>query len=134
MPYVNIDGEVVEVHIHDYGYPMITDGDRGWYVFQDSEAAGREADKYWRDMAENDSDEFIAIVGTETLVRWCLHQPAGPGNTTVNSLEEWFNIIEMFPEETWASYDGIELEGSVSKEVQSILGFDSKEVVFYRHN
>jgi hypothetical protein len=113
---------------------MVSDGNREWYVFQDEEQAGKEAREYWLDMATYDQAEFVYIVGESTLVEWALGNLAGPGSTQVSSLEEWLDLWLTTPEEQWASYDGNVLDGTVSKEVMDELGFDEKEVVFYRHN
>jgi hypothetical protein len=132
--YVNIDGEVLDVDVQNYEYPMVSHGNREWYVFQDEEHAGKEAREYWMDMAENDQSEFVCIVGENNLVNWALGNMAGPGSTKVSSLEEWFDLWLNIPEEQWASYDGNVLDGTVSKEVMDELGFSDKNVVFYRHN
>jgi hypothetical protein len=50
----------------------------------------------------------------------------------VSSLDEWFDLVASVPQEHWASYDGEEVEGTISKEAQEILGFHGKDVVFYR--
>lgn len=79
-----------------------------YILFKDSEFAGDAARMYWEDMAQDDPEEFVCVVGKENLIAWCLGQYAGPGQTTVNSLEEWFALIASVPEEYWASYDGEE--------------------------
>lgn len=50
-------------------------------------------------------NHVIEYVGAENLVLWALGQPAGPGTTQVNSLEEWFDLFADNPEEHWASED-----------------------------
>ena len=136
MGYVNIDNEVMDVNVNNYGYPTVVDGRIGgfWYLFQDHETAGVAAREYWESMAENDPQEFTCMVGEETLVKWALNRFAGPGSTQVRNLEEWLDLWLDTPEEQWGSYDGNCVEGTISKEVQEELGFDSKDVVFYRHN
>ncbi len=59
-------------------------------------------------MAENDSKEFVCMVGEETLVAWALGQYAGPGSTHVQSLNEWLDLWLNTPEEHFASYDSCE--------------------------
>jgi hypothetical protein len=134
MNTANIDGEVVEVEVKDFGYQMITSGSREWYIFQNEEEAGKEAREYYKDMAENDAEEFICMVGEETLVKWCLGEYAGPGLTQVTSLEAWLDLWLDNPEEQWAGYDGITLEGTISNDLKEELGFDSNKVIFYRSN
>jgi hypothetical protein len=45
-------------------------------------------------------------------------------------LDLWFDN----PEEQWAGYDGITLEGTISNDLKEELGFDSNKVIFYRSN
>lgn len=133
--FVNIEGDVEEVDkIYGYGYPMIVIGNRDYYVFQDRESAGQAARDYWEEMAQNDPREFACIVGEDTLIQWGMGHSAGPGYTHVNNLEEWLDLHLDCPEEQWGSYDGGELEGTISKALMEELGFDDKNVVFYRHN
>jgi len=134
MGYVNIDGEVLDVDVHPNGYATVSSGNREWYVFQDTEQAGEEARDYWENMAEYDQAEFTCMVGESTLIEWALGNYAGPGSTQVCSLKDWLDLWYDTPEEQWASYDGTEVDGTVSKEVMEELGFDDKDVVFYRHN
>lgn len=134
MHTVNIDGEVIEVELFGVGYPMIKDGNRMWYVFQDREAAGQAAREHWEDMAFHERDEFVLMVGADNLVSWCLGEYAGPGQEKVKSLDEWFDVVADHPEEEFASYDGEERYGTISKSLMEEIGFDSKDVVFYRHN
>ena len=133
MGYVNIDGEVLDVDVYSYEYAMVSSGNREWYVFQDTEQAGEEAREYWENMARYDQAEFACLIGESTLIEWALGNYAGPGSTKVTSLKEWLDLWLNTPEEQWALYDGIELEGTVSKEVMEELGFSAKYVVFYRH-
>jgi hypothetical protein len=133
MAIVNIDGEVIDVTITDSAYVTVSDGKREWYVFQDRETAGQEAAEYWRNMAEYDQGEFATIVGENTLIDWCLGNYAGPGDTKVPSIEDWFELWENAPEDQWAT-DMVEREGTLSKQAQEEIGFDEKEVVFYRYN
>ena len=137
MSYVNISGEIVDVSVDsDCEYPTITLGRRMWYVFRNSTEAGRAAVAYWKDVAKNNPKELACIVGDEAMVAWGLGQFAGPGNIQVDSLESWIGLWEDNPEEHWASYDGLELEGTLSKEAADELGFDAdqREAVFYRYN
>lgn len=130
-----IDEGVEEVtRVNDYGYPNIEIGNRDYYVFQDRDSAGQAARDYWKDMAENDPQEFTCIVGEEALIAWALGQNYAPGTIGVNSLEEWLDLYLDVPEEQWGSYDGCEIEGTISKALMEELGFDDKNVVFYRHN
>ena len=132
MSYVNIEGEILDVEVQDRKYPTVSHGDREWYVFQDSESAGEAARGYWEEMARTDPDEFTYIVGQRNLVAWALGMWAGPGSKQVTSLKDWLDLWLGTPEEQWASYDGEEVEGTVSREAMGELGFKNKSVVFYR--
>jgi len=134
MGYVKIGDEVLDVEVQTGGYTMVSTGNHDWYVFQDEEHAGEEARSYWEYMANNDKDEFACMVGSETLIDWALGNYAGPGYTKVKSLSEWLDLWLDTPEEQWGTYDGCAEYGTVSKEVMEELGFDDKNVVFYRHN
>ena len=135
-----IDNEVVEVeNILDNGFGgFLIECDNGceYQVFKDYESAGEAAADYWRDMAENDPSEFRTIIGDEVLVQWCLGQSAGPGSEGVSSLDEWFDLVADHPEEKWASYDGIEIEGAkFNRNFEFETGFDNREyIVLYRCN
>lgn len=64
---------------------------------------------------------------------WALGNPAGPGSTQVESLEEWLDLWLDTPEEEFASYDGEEVEASeADEELIEELGFTP--AVAYRHN
>ena len=81
-----------------------------YILFLDAEAAGKAARIYWQDKAENDPEEFRAIVGDKALIAWALGQPASPGAATVGNLAEWLDLWLDVPEEAWARYDGNECE------------------------
>ncbi len=111
--YIKIGGSLEEVELENHRgsyLPMLNCGRREWYVAKDSDEAGEQAKKYWKDMAENDPKELACIVGEETLIQWGLGRCAGPGSTQVKSLEEWLDLWLTTPEEQWASYDGDEQE------------------------
>jgi hypothetical protein len=100
-----IDGSVVDVsRVHDGNeccLPMVHEGRCSWYVAESEEDAGERARSYWADMAENDPKEFVCLVGSDTLVQWALGQWAGPGSTSVRSLDEWLDLHKDNPEEHW---------------------------------
>lgn len=131
-----IDGEVAEVEeINDNGFGgYLIECDNGceYQVFRDHEEAGKAAAEYWREMAENDPEEFRYIVGEETLVKWALGQYAGPGNEKTDSLEGWFELTKDYPEEQWANYDGNEIEGAkFNKHFENETGFNRNDIVLY---
>ena len=134
MSFVNIDGRTLNVKVYAGNQPMVINHDKEWYVFQSSRSAGKAAREYWEDMAKEDSVEFVYIVGQHTLVQWALGNYAGPGTTKVTSLNKWLDLWLDIPEKQWARYDGNEIEGVLSKEAMIELGFDHKNVVFYRNN
>jgi hypothetical protein len=112
---------------------------RTYTVFKDHEAAGEAARDYWKDMAENDSKEFVCIVGEETLVQWGLGQPAGPGSSSVCSLSEWLDLWLDTPEEHFAGYDGLEIDCTISAALAEDMGIANPDdtewvdVVAYRN-
>ena len=123
-------GEYQVVKITEYNYlPMVElEDSTQWYIAADSEEAGKATRRYWEDLAQNDPEEFVAIVGTKTLMAWALGQYAGPGLEQTDSLEAWLDLTAEYPEEQWAGYDGIECKCQFTDE-------DGKEyTVCYRWN
>jgi len=140
-----IDNEGVTIKdVHHLGYlPTITlDDGREYYIARTSEEAGEAAREYWEDLAQNDPQEFTCLIGEDVLVAWALGQSAGPGSTHVRSLQDWLDLHLDAPEETWAGYDGSELEWeSNDKDLASELNRDSElqdegkiTGIAYRHN
>ena len=135
-----IDGErlgVSKISSGLHSYLPYVDTDGGEYVVAESrERAGEAARDYWADMAVNDPEELVCIVGQKTLVAWALGQWAGPGSTQVKSLSEWLDLWLDTPEENWASYDGAEQEvEAVTQDIADDLGWDGDfDAVAYRHN
>lgn len=122
---IRIDGELLTVdEVRTCtSLPMVRCGREEYYLAESSEKAGEAARERWADMAENDPREFEAMVGAETLVKWCLGQYAGPGSTQVKSLQEWLDLTADHPEEEFASYDGHEREVERVGRLQDELGF-----------
>jgi hypothetical protein len=105
-------------------------GSRDWYLFSDSETAGKAVAKYWKDMAYTDRREFACIIGEERLVQWALGESDSFG---ISSLDDFFEVAADHPEEHWASYDGDEIEvDGASLDVQNEIGY--MPTVAYRHN
>lgn len=132
---IKIDGEVYQVDDVQTAYrslPEITCGKVEFILAESSEAAGKAAREYWKDMAENDTKEFTCMVGEETLIQWALGHSAGPGSTHVNSLEEWLDLWLDTPEEHFASYDSEERTVNRCGKLRDELGFTPK--VAYRRN
>lgn len=133
---IAIDNEVYEVDdIHDCGYLTIIRLDDGteWYIAQDSEQAGEKAREYWEDMARNDREELISIIGKETFISWALGEFAGPGSAKVEGLEAWLDLWLDVPEEQWSGYDGTERDCRISRSLQEEISLRNK-CVCYRHN
>lgn len=132
---IEINGTVEEVGkvYNNWGYPMVEIGTQYYFIFEDSEEAGKAAKEHWQNIAENDPDEFTCMVGKESLIAWGLGRYGGPGDEQVSSLEDWLNLWLRTPEKHWASYDGEEVEARINKNLQRELGF-SNSVVIYRHN
>jgi hypothetical protein len=125
---LTVNGETIGVcDVHTGGYLPELDCDGEQYVVAATrEEAGAAARRYWEDLAKHDPDEFAAIVGQETLVRWGMKQLAGPGTKQVSSLDEWFDLWLDTPEEEFASYDGEELRGTVNPALADELDWDSE--------
>ena len=125
---IKIDGETYEIaKVHDYGYLPAVELDDGteWYLAENSETAGAAARKYWEDMANDDPAEFTCIVGEKVLVAWALGQWAGPGSQGAKSLDGWLDLCAQYPEEHFASYDGVEVM------VEAICGLDHDHLEWF---
>lgn len=137
--FIYLNGEVHEITgYNDWTgekapFAITLDDGTEWYIFSDSISAGRAARAKWKEMADEDPQEFAAIVGEETLVAWALGKYAGPGSTQVTSFEEWLDLWLDLPEEEWAGYDGREVDAQISRSFQEETGLPNK-VVAYRSN
>ena len=69
------------------------------YLFRSREEAGEWVRQYWESRINDDPADAIQFLGAETLVRWALGQPAGPGLSQVRSLQEWLDLWLDTPEE-----------------------------------
>ena len=69
------------------------------YLFRSREEAGEWVRQYWESRINDDPEDAIQFLGAETLVRWALGQPAGPGSSQVRSLQEWLDLWLDTPEE-----------------------------------
>jgi len=106
------------------GVKLVSYGNQEFYLAESEEAAGKVAREYWADMAAHDPDEFVCIVGKDTLVSWALGQMAGPGSIKVASLGEWLDLTADHPYEHLAGYDGETRDvDDVSKALVEELGF-----------
>ena len=135
-PFIVIDGErmlVVSVDTDGYESANIeTEYDGDYIVMPSSEIAGRMARERWEDTVDGDPEEFIAIVGEDTLIKWAMGRYAGPGSTQVRSLKEWLDLWLDTPEEEFATYDGEERECEANKALIEMLEFEP--TVAYRTN
>ena len=114
--------------------PMLTleDGTE-LYVAESTETAGQAAKEYYKDMAENDAEEFSCLVGASTLVAWGLGQWAGPGANQYTCLADWLDGVAEEPEAMFGSQDGTEIDvDDWSEALQTELGFDPG--IVYLHN
>ena len=132
--------EVSSTYMGSY-LPMATLGRREYYMAADSDEAGQKAVERWRDMADNDKEEFVCMIGEATLIDWARGHSAGPGCVKADSFEDWLDeAVKEHPEEEFASYDGQETEVSISRALaeEADIAIDDGEnwvsVVAYRHN
>ena len=69
------------------------------WLFRSREEAGEWARQSWEDRIRDDPDEAAVLLGAETLIRWALGMPAGPGSTHLLSLIELLYLwLEMMDE------------------------------------
>lgn len=107
-----IDNEVLEVtDIYNTGYGKTLSCDGSEYIlFKHRDHAVNSVIDYYTNMVNNEPDEFTYLVGIDCLTQWALGRCAGPGYITATNLIEWIEAIAEYPEEVWASYDGIEID------------------------
>ncbi len=99
------------------------------WLFRSHEEAGEWARQSWEDRILDDPEEARALVGTETLVRWALGLPAGPGSAKVNSLNEWLDLwLETPEEELGEEFEVVQ----VAEDLVERLGFVPR-VAYKRH-
>jgi len=68
-------------------------------------------------------------LGAETLIRWALGMPAGPGSRQVRSLNEWLDLwLETPEEELGEEFEVVQ----VAEDLVDWLGFRPR-VAFKRH-
>ena len=84
---------------------MLKLGCQEFFIFEDTEAAGDRAREYWEELAIEDADLFLSLVGAKNVLTWALGGCAGPDYRQVNSLEDWLDLWLHRPEEHWGKYD-----------------------------
>lgn len=134
---IHIDGELFHVtNVRQIGfgdlYEIETEEGDEFILSEDSETAGQAARERWQEMAEHDPEEFACMVGNETLIKWGLGQPAGPGTSKVRSLSEWLDLWLDAPEDEWARYDGNERTVERVGKLAAEMGYTP--TVAYRSN
>ena len=90
------------------------------WLFRSREQAGEWARQVWEDPINDDAEEAVQMLGAETLIRWALGKPAGPGSTWVRPLSEWLDLWLETPEEEWG--DEFEVV-QVAEDLVERLGF-----------
>lgn len=140
--WIEIDGRVyVVVDVDDLnkeGEGRIlyeTPGHREFILFKNKEMAGQHARDYWENVARTDANEFLELVGAETLISWAFGEDAYVGTAATSSINEWLDLHLEEPEEHLATYDGEEKSATMSPDLLEELGWgDSNEIVAYRRN
>lgn len=119
---ITIDGDTYEVsNVSAHGHlPVIHCEGLEFYVAQDSEAAGEAVKVYYRDMIEDTPNEFVSLVGSDTLISWGMGRWAG----AARDLEGWLGQVAGEPEMCWGIHDFTEYEiDQVSQGIVDELGF-----------
>ena len=128
---IKIDGEIYEVDkVYANRHPVLIQGGKmEFYAFEDSEEAGKAVAEHYRDMANDDPQEFTAIIGEQRLIGWAMNKSDSFG---ISSFDEFLERVAEVPEDHWASYDGQEREIQRVGKLYDELGF--VPTVAYRHN
>lgn len=133
---ITVDSEeigVVDTNETNYGMEINLEDGREFIVFPSAAEAGREARRYWKEMAENDPQEIVCLVGTDVLVAWALGQWAGPGSVHVTCLSDWLDLFLDAPAEEWNRQDGsteYEIYIEPGSEAADAIGFDGDAVAY----
>ncbi len=123
---IKIDGEIYAVSkILEYGYlPLIIVGEKDFYLARDSKAAGDALREYWEDMANDNPEELVALVGTKQIVSWAF----GVGQ----DLSDWIDLKEENPADDWSGWQEELTVAVCGRKLAEELGF--VPTVAYRHN
>lgn len=120
---ITINDEKYEAQVK-FDHAIKTENGLEYYVFESQEQAGKEARDYWENMAQNDPEKLICIVGEKALLAWALNQPYAVGAVNVRSLQEWLDLSLDCPAEHFATHDNEECEVSAcSSDLVDALGF-----------
>lgn len=110
MAAIVIDGDLSEGLRVDSN--TLHDRRESFIVFEDDESAETAAAEYWRDMARNDQDEFLALIGAEAIIDmwmrgqsfedWCEQADAdevfGHGETSLDVTDMLDYLQKEYPE------------------------------------
>lgn len=127
---VKIEDQIYTVRsVVDYGYLPIVEMEDGteWYLAKDAEHPGEKAAEYWKDLARNDPEEFVELIGEKRLVQWVLGHSDDFG---VSSFEEFLKVVAKHPEKEFSGYD--EKEYKVTKVGELVRELDFVPTVAYR--
>lgn len=82
--------ELKEIIFKD-GYGKLTYGEsQNFYLFEDDSGVESLIIDYWEDMAFNNSDEFVTIVGANNLVNWATSE--------INAIKDFCHELAGNPE------------------------------------
>ena len=92
-----------------YNYKVTVEDGREYNIFENEEEAGQAAYESWEDCANNDPEEFVALVGADQMVSWAYD------GGLYDWLEEWrYKAEENFKSpKIQAEYAGENYEGEV---------------------
>ena len=127
--------EVTEIYNTSYGKTFCSGG-RKYRLFKHRDDAVDSVIDYYTNMANNEPDELVYLIGTECLIKWALGNYASLGYITTKNFTEWIEIVSNNPKELWASYDGIEID-DVQFNKHFAKAFDIEDTdspVLYRTN
>jgi hypothetical protein len=122
---IKIGGKIYVVdRVEYYGYlPMICAKGIGFYVAEDSDMADSAVQEYWYDMANDDPEELVALLGADQVIRFAF--------STGDDIDDWIESQEAA--QFFGSYDGTSQDVDVcGRLLEEELGF--VPTVAYRHN
>ena len=124
---IKIEGHIYKVNdiwIHGYLQQIRVEGGQAFYLAKDSESAGEAAREYWEDVANEDPEELVALVGAAQIVSWAF----GVGQ----NLSDWIDTQEQYPADQWSGWQEELTVNVCGRLLEEELGFIP--TVAYRHN
>ena len=134
MMKATIDGtEVTIVEVGSNGYlPTIRTEAQEYVCAIDGQAAGEQARQYWLDMLNNETQEFLDMMGPNIVAAWLQNRITAAPFVPYGSIGfgDWLDSVNTFPSGTWSG-TGEDVEAETDDDdLLEQLGFDADDMPF----